>query len=181
MIAARLARIAVLAALGIFAAGEVCAQLGGYPGGTGGRRGGTRGGQTDSARDQRPAQREAADLFQTTLEELRIDLKLAPEQGPAWDAYAEKLQAFRSDLARQRSRAGSTAKLNAIQQLDGMVDAERNRLTAMEEIAVAANALYDVLAPEQKTLADQRLANVVSAADQYGVRSSPSMVRMPSR
>ncbi len=181
MIAARLARIVVLAALGIFAAGEVSAQLGGYPGGTGGRRGGTRGGQSDSARDRGPAQREATDLFQTTLEELRIDLKLAPEQGPAWDAYAEKVQAFRSDLARQRSRADATAKLNAIQQLDRMVDAERNRVTAMEEIAAAANALYGALTPEQKSVADRRLANVASAAGQYGERSTPGTVRTPSK
>src|SRR4051812_28292687 len=69
------ARVGLIALAALFAADEACAQIGGggFPGGgSAGRRGGIRGGterQPPRIQDE-PRQ----DAFQTTLEELRIDL-----------------------------------------------------------------------------------------------------------
>ena len=46
----------------------------------------------------------------------------------------------------------------APKRLDALADVARNRLTAIEDIADAGKALYAALTPEQRTLADRRLA-----------------------
>jgi uncharacterized protein YdeI (YjbR/CyaY-like superfamily) len=48
------------------------------------------------------------------------------------------------------------------QQLNRIVDTARNRLTALEDIAQAAQALYAKLTPEQQPAADPRLANLIT-------------------
>ena len=48
------------------------------------------------------------------------------------------------------------------QQIDRQVDAARNRLTALEDIAQSAKALYASLSPEQRPAADPRLANLMT-------------------
>ena len=182
-------RFAVVALLALLA-GEALAQFGGnFPGGgQGGRRGGNRGGDTDrSSQSPRPAQPEQrADLFQTTLEELRVDLKLEGAQQRDWNAYVEKLTALMSDVARERSRSGpapTAAAATAPQQIDRLVAVAQNRATALEDVSVAAKALYAGLRPEQKTVADLRLAHVSSLAlgpgdgatsdRRSGIRGSP--------
>lgn len=157
---------ATLIAFGLlFAASEAAAQLGGgIPGG--GRRGGMRG--SSGASEKRPAQQETrVDLFQATLEELRIDLKLDAAQQAAWNTYAGRLAELLADVARERSRAqpGVSATPEAApQQLDKLVMSAQNRATALEDIASAAKALYVTLSPEQKAIADGRLAHVTSMA-----------------
>jgi hypothetical protein len=49
-----------------------------------------------------------------------------------------------------------------LQRVDLAVDAARNRLTALEDIAQAARALYAGLSAEQQRVADPRLANIMS-------------------
>ena len=163
-------RLALAAGILLLAMNEAGAQFGGgFPGGGAGRRGGARGGTGDSDKAaQRPAPPEMrADLFQTTLEELRIDLKLDAAQQSAWNSYTGKLAALMSDLIRERNRSlpGVTAApQDAPQQLDKMVMTAQNRATAIEDVAAAAKALYAMLSPEQKSIADGRLANVTSLA-----------------
>ena len=163
------ARLALIAVVLVLAANEASAQLGGgFPGGGAGRRGGMRGGAGDADKSQRPAQEETrADTLQITLEELRIDLKLDNAQQAAWNSYADKLAALLSDAARERRRSMpgvTTAAASAPQQLDRMTMAAQNRATAIEDVATAAKALYALLSPEQKSVADARLANVTSLA-----------------
>jgi hypothetical protein len=162
-------------------ANEASAQLGGgFPGGGAGRRGGMRGGAGDADKSRRPPQAESrADTFQITLEELRIDLKLDNGQQAAWNSYAEKLAALLSDAARERSRSMPrvTAAASAPQQLDRMTMAAQNRATAIEEVATAAKALYALLSPEQKSVADARLANVTSLV--LASSSGASQARAP--
>jgi LTXXQ motif family protein len=129
-------------------------------GGMGGRRGGMRGG--DAGRTQSAERREPIDRLQLVLEELRADLRLSSEQAPRWDAYRQKVEALAGDISRERRRTAPPDKLDAVQQLNRLVDSQRNRLAAMEDIAQVASALYASLTPEQKELADLRLANVVS-------------------
>ena len=157
---------------------------GGFPGGM---RGGGRDGAADSGKGQRPDPLQNAPVqTEVVMHELHEDLKLTPAQQPAWQSYADRLQAMASDLARDRSRArGGTQSgppPNALQQLERTLDAARNRLTALEDIAAAAKTLYEGLTPEQKSIADSRLATIIpnaagekpaNAAEQSGRRRSP--------
>ena len=54
-----------------------------------------------------------------------------------------------------------------------MLDVERNKLTALEDIVQAAKTLYASLTPEQQAAADPRLANIVSPP---GLPSRPVVV-----
>jgi hypothetical protein len=142
---------------------------GGLPGGGGGMRGGGRSGAADSMKIQQPAmQQNAPGQTEVIMHELFEDLKLTPAQQPAWQSYADKMQALASDLARERSRAQAGtpagAQMNALQQIDRTVDTMRNRLSALEDIAAAAKILYESLAPEQKSIADSRLAKTIPNA-----------------
>jgi len=99
--------------------------------------------------------------LEVTVQELHEDLKLTAEQEPLWQAYVDKVRALGNDVARERGRRPAQAS-NVPQQIDRMVDAARNRLTALEDIAQAAKALYAKLSPEQQPAADPRLANLMA-------------------
>jgi hypothetical protein len=90
-------------------------------------------------------------------------LKLSPNQQKLWDPYADKVRALTGDIVRERTRAlaQTGAQLTAPQQIDHALDVARNRLTALEDIAVSAKALYAGLMPEQKLLADSRFATIL--------------------
>ena len=139
---------------------------GGFPGG--GSRGGARGGEGDYGKgprpggEQRPAiQEDAVSLAEYRLELLRTDLKLTPDQAPLWKTYADKVSALAADMSRERGRMQATLQMKALQRIDQSVDVARNRLTALEDIASAAKALYSRLTPEQQSLADTRLATTL--------------------
>lgn len=134
--------------------------------------GGGRDGAADSAKSQRSAMQENAPVqTEIIMHELYEDLRLTPPQQAAWQSYADKVQALASDLTRERGRARAGAQvgaqLNALQQIDRTLDTARNRLAGLEDIAAAAKTLYDALTPEQKSMADSRLAAIIpdSAAD----------------
>ena len=158
--------LAVLLMAAMAAAAEAMAQFrGGIPGG--GMRG-SRDGQGGYNRDQRPGgeqspamQEDAVSVTEYRLQLLREDLKLTSAQQPLWDAYADKVSALAADIARERGRLQATLQLKALQRIDQSVDVARNRLTALEEIASAAKALYGQLAVEQQSLADARLATTL--------------------
>lgn len=104
---------------------------------------------------------ESVNPLEVTVEELRQDLKLTAEQEPVWQSYVDKLRALAGDVARERNRR-TAAGGSVPQQIDRIVDAARNRLTALEEVADSAKALYAKLAPEQQPAADPRLANLMT-------------------
>ena len=95
--------------------------------------------------------------------ELQEDLKLVPEQQPLFDAYAETVRGLANDVVRERQRqsAAKAASVSLLERIDRNVDALRNRLTAVEDIAQAAKALYARLNPEQQRAADPRLATLM--------------------
>ena len=98
--------------------------------------------------------------LEVAVHELHEDLKLTAEQEPLWQAYLDKVRALGNDVARERGRR--PAQANVPQQIDRILDAARNRLTALEDIAQAAKALYAKLSPEQQPAADPRLANLMA-------------------
>jgi hypothetical protein len=153
----------LIAAFIMSAALDVLAQ---FPGGGGRSRGGSPGGPPPGGmqRGERPAGPEAlTDLVEFRLQSFQEDLKLSPNQQKLWEPYADKVRALTGDIVRERTRAQAQtgAQLTAPQQIDHALDVARNRLTALEDVAVSAKALYEGLMPEQKLLADSRFATIV--------------------
>jgi protein CpxP len=185
---ARTALLLLLTGITVLPAPPSMAQFrGGFPGGGMRGGGGGRDGAADSGRGQRPdPQQNTPVQTEVVMHELHEDLKLTPAQQPAWQSYSDRLQAMVSDLARERTRARAGAQSgpppNALQQFERTLDAARNRLTALEDIAAAAKTLYDSLTPEQKSIADSRLATIIpNAAGERPVNApeSPGRRRTP--
>ena len=157
---------ALLALFTAAAAVPALAQYGGR------RRGGGMGGDQG-----RPAEKDAGgeprvNTLEITAHELEEDLKLTPEQQPLWQSYLDKVRALGNDVARERSRR-PVAPVNVAQQIDRILDAARNRLTALEDIAQAAKTLYAKLTPEQQPAADPRLANLMAMPLQQAPEGGP--------
>lgn len=177
-----LAAFVFLASLAV--APDVYAQFGGSRGGgMAGMGGGARQGERE--RGKGCAGNEKADAGKATpgpqpqpmgreqleyqLGTLQVDLHLAPEQAPLWQAFADRVLALEADQARQRNRSVSAAAMapvaasaSAIKPIATAVDTTRNRLTALEDIESAGRALYQTLQPQQKTLADLRMATFLA-------------------
>ena len=183
---AALAGVALLLAGTLVAAPDVAAQFpgerSGVPGGGRPRQGdgpGARGGQRIPAENP---DENFGNQVEYRLELLREDLRLEPAQQGRWRTLAGQVVAFAEDLNRERRPEGGSTQGTALQQIDRTVDVARNRLTALEEIGVAAKNLYDVLTPEQRTLADARLAGIIpspaagrpAGTEQGPGRASPS-------
>jgi hypothetical protein len=96
-----------------------------------------------------------------------------PEQYTAWQRYADKVMAFADDASRARIAAAGEGR-NALQKIDQQLDQARNRLTALEDIALAAKSLYGMLNAEQKLTADRRLAAVLVPNAAFGGGVPPS-------
>jgi hypothetical protein len=107
-----------------------------------------------------PASYEQIDYRLMLLEE---DLRLAPPQINVWQSFAGKVRAFASDQAREQARLQGTNAMQPVglQHIGQVVDGERNRLTALEDIESAATALYRELTAEQKILADMRMPSLI--------------------
>jgi hypothetical protein len=125
----------------------------------GGRRGFGRSGSDSS----KAGKREQTPALETTLHELSEDLKLTPEQQPLFDAYADKVRALGTDMNRERQRknTASATQDTLLARIDRAVDLQRDRLTAVEDIAQAAKNLFAKLSADQQHVADPRLATVM--------------------
>ncbi len=97
-----------------------------------------------------------AELVGIRLSQLEEDLLLASAQRPAWSVYRSAVLRMLDDQRRGIRTAAAT--VTAPQRLDALADLARNRLTAAEEIVDSGKALYAVLSPEQRVIADRRLA-----------------------
>jgi periplasmic protein CpxP/Spy len=138
-----------IAALSLSATGAL-AQLGGSRRARGPGDGREKGGQAPQVSS-----------IEVTLHEFHEDLKLGAAQEAAWDAYVGRIRALAKDIARERAQR-EKAQINVLARIDRIVDMARDRLTAVEDIALAAKALYAELTPEQQQLADPRLANLIA-------------------
>jgi len=137
-----------IAALALSATGAL-AQFGGSRRARGAGDGREKGGQ------------EQVSSLEVTLHEFHEDLKLSAGQEPAWDSYVQRIRALANDIARERTQR-EKAQMNVLQRIDRTVDMARDRLTAVEDIALSAKSLYARLTPEQQEVADPRLANVIA-------------------
>ena len=146
------------------ATADVSAQMGS-------RRGSGRVGADRAAKAQEKPQ-ESVDQLALILAELQEDLKLTANQHAAWDAYARNVEALASDLARERGRTKEVMQMKVLQRLDHAVDVARDRLTAVEDIVAAAKKLSAGFTPEQRSVADPRLASAIAAAADSGSANS---------
>ncbi len=119
-------------------------------------------GPGDSARDgQMGIAGDPVAQTEMNLSSLAEDLKLTPVQTGAWTRYADRLRKFAGDVARNRS-AMRFPKEPAPQQFDLLVGSATNRLTAIEELADAGRKFYETLEPDQREIADRRLARIAT-------------------
>jgi uncharacterized protein HemX len=166
--------VGIIGITAILTALEASAQFGGggMPGG--GMRGGRNRPDGSATNQQRPlVQDNSPEQLEDRLGMLEEDLRLSAEQRVAWQSYADKIRALINDIGRERERGPlGGAQMSALSQIDRVVDAARNRLTALEDIATAAKTLYAGLSPQQKVVADPRLATIVSAVAGAGATSN---------
>jgi hypothetical protein len=151
-------RLSLVLVLLLAFSGQACAQFGG-----GGSRRGTGGaggdGRTRATEPSSEVTRlNANDQVRLQITDVRLALKLSPEQATSWKAYEDKVLSLLDDL----SRGGQVATDgNALKQIDNRVGIVRNRLAAMEDISDAASKLYAGLSVEQKAVADRALPGTV--------------------
>jgi hypothetical protein len=98
----------------------------------------------------------------TRLETLKAEIKITAAQESAWQAYAavvkqhaEQRQALRTQMQAQMQDPQVAASVDRAAQREAML---KLRDQHWAERDAALKNLYAVLTPEQKTLADQRLA-----------------------
>jgi len=145
------------------------AQFGGR-GGLGGIFGGTsRGGRGNTQNSGNSVARPIPDSYEQTEHRLALmeaDLHLTPQQRESWQAFADKVSAYASDLSRERARTGIPASegipISGLQHIDLITDGARIRLNELEDIRTAANALYATLSPDQKKIADTRMVTLIT-------------------
>ena len=97
---------------------------------------------------------------------MEVDLRLAPEQQGPWLSFAQKVRAYAGELSRERARIGVPAPegttISGLQQIDQATENARSRVAELEEIRAAADALYGALSPDQKKIADTRIAAIIA-------------------
>ena len=96
---------------------------------------------------------------QLVLDKLEDELRIGAHQQKAWDLYATRIRKFADDLTRARysARDVQDGGTSATQQFNRLAEIASNRLTAVEEIIDAGRAVYEVLGPDQRKLADKDL------------------------
>jgi hypothetical protein len=146
-------------------------------GGMGGGMRGSRGGREAKPNAVPVVRRHLPDEIDERLYTLEQDLRLTPEQQPLWTRYADAVRLTVQDIERDRTRSESTERVPVPEGLDRTVEASRNRLTALEDVAGSAKALYQVLVPPQRAICDPRLATItallVEPAPQPGTAAQP--------
>jgi hypothetical protein len=147
--------------LGLGAALSAASSYAQFPGQRSGKGDGAgpRGGKGDGFKGKR----EPTPALEILLHEFHEHLKLRPEQEPLYERYAGAIRALAGDLAKERAAQRSVRNLTVLQRVDRNVDSARNRLTAIEEIALAATTLWANLNEEQQRAADPLLATLMVA------------------
>jgi len=165
--------IAALAFAMILTVGNVAsfAQFSGR-GGLGGIFGGARGGRGDGGNRQNQnshMDRLVPDSYEQTQHNLmmmKMDLQLTPEQEAPWSTFSDKVMVYASDLSMERARIGipesRRTAVTGLQYIDQTTAGARSRVTELEDIRNAANALYGTFTPDQKKIADARMVSVIS-------------------
>lgn len=98
-----------------------------------------------------------AAMVEGRLAALKTELKITANQESAWQAFATKAKQQVESMHAQRTQA-SAATQTAPERLAQRAEFAKQRAANVEAMSAAVKDLYDVLTPEQKAIADQRLA-----------------------
>ena len=88
----------------------------------------------------------------------KSELNITPAQESAWKAYAEQRKQQVVAMQALRASAQGSAQATAPERLELRNQMMKKRQEQMEKGTTAFKELYAVLSPEQKALADQRVA-----------------------
>ena len=106
----------------------------------------------------------SGDGMRHRVRELHDRLGISPAQQPQWDALIGTLRdnaaAMRASPAVQAVRSG---QLDAVQALRAAADVARQRADAMQRTIAPLEALYAVMSPEQRRMADTDLVEFLHA------------------
>jgi lysyl-tRNA synthetase class I len=91
------------------------------------------------------------------LSALKSELKIAPEQESAWKAFADQSKQQAEAMQALMTTVQGSAQASAPERLELRNQTMKKRQEQMEKGAAAFKALYAVLSPEQKALADQNV------------------------
>ncbi len=111
-----------------------------------------------------------ATVIESRLTDLKALLKITATQESAWQAFTAAAKQQASDMQAMRAQmqqAGGTAPERMGQRATAM----QQRAQAMATMTNAFNALYAVLTPEQKTIADQHFGTMGPRAMRFGGRA----------
>jgi hypothetical protein len=174
------ARVQLISGTAILIAGlltaDSFAQFGGMGGMSGRSRAGNRGDVNNQDKSiKRPTQQDndTYEQIEYRLSLLEEDLHMQPEQRAAWESFDAKVRAYASDLTRANQRAATLSSsvnggVDGVQYIEQAADSARNRAMALDDIAAATKTLYIGLKPDQKMLADVRIATIIAAQRRTG-------------
>lgn len=90
------------------------------------------------------------------LGELKAKLKLTAEQEPAWQAFADKMNAQGKNMGASREKMWQEMPGTSPERMARAAEAMKERAQTMAEMADAVKAFYDVLTPAQKATFDKK-------------------------
>lgn len=108
-----------------------------------------------------------------SLSQVSENLKLRETQRPYWLAYVSRIDDY-VKLYYQERPASAYASEPATRQIGRVLDQLQNRLAALEEVEGVAKALYAVLDPDQRKLADQVLISTIPVVGSNADASCPA-------
>ena len=154
--------VACVAAIALASPAWAQSPGGGSPGGTrGGADPGTSGPRPDAMRGLPAADAplNPGAMVQKQLDRLEDDLMPTAAQYAAWGAFADSVQKLADDVERVRFEARTSAggPLSTPERLDWIASGVKARAALIQRIAEQGKALYALLSPEQKRIADSRL------------------------
>jgi len=91
------------------------------------------------------------------LSGLKSELKITPDQEPAWKKFADHAKQQAEAMQALIASAQGNAKATAPERIDLRNQVMKQRQEQMEKGTAAFKELYAALSPEQKALADQRV------------------------
>jgi len=101
-----------------------------------------------------------APIYDNSIAQVRDRLHLTEPQQQYWFKYVAKIDEY-SKVYYQEKPVSAFKTDAAPRQIGRLIDVQQNRLAVMDEVEAAAKALYALLDPEQRNIADQYLISTI--------------------
>ena len=107
---------------------------------------------------------------ETRLSDLKAQLKITPTQEGAWQAFVAAAKQQAASMQAMRAQMQTSAGTGP-EQMGQRATAMQQRAAGMATMANAFGALYAVLAPDQKAIADQHVGSMGHFGMGFGRRA----------